>query len=110
MSMNWTVETLGPIVDAEIAALPADMQAAFLRVAERIEAVGLERVGAPHIKHLQDKLWEMRFNGRDGIARALYVTAIGRRVIVVHAFVKKTQKTPRAALKLAEQRAKEISS
>ncbi len=54
--MTWTVETLGPIVDAEIAALPKDMQAGFLRLAERIEAVGLERIGAPHVKHLQGKL------------------------------------------------------
>jgi len=50
----------------------------------------------------------MRLTGRDGIARAIYVTATGRRVVVVHAFVKKSQKTPRAALELAEQRAKEI--
>ncbi len=106
--MTWTVETFGPIVDAEIAALPKDMQAGFLRLAERIEAVGLERIGAPHVKHLQGKLWEMRLNGRDGIARAIYVTASGRRIVVVHAFVKKAQKTPRAALELAEQRAKEI--
>jgi phage-related protein len=106
--MTWTVETLGAVVDDEIAALPKDMQAAFLRLAERIEAVGLERVAQPHVKHLQDKLWEMRFSGRDGIARALYITAIGRRVIVVHAFVKKTQKTPRAALELAARRAQEI--
>ena len=54
--MPWTVETLGAIVDAEIAALPKDMQAAFLRLAERLEAVGLERVGHPHVKHLRDKL------------------------------------------------------
>jgi phage-related protein len=106
--VTWTVETLGPIVDAEIAALPKDMQAAFLRLAERIEAVGLERIGAPHVKHLRGKLWEMRFGGQAGIARAIYVTAIGRRVVVVHALVKKTQKTPRAALELAERRAKEI--
>ena len=106
--MTWTVETQGAVVDAEIAALPKDMQASFLRLAERIEAVGLERIGQPHVKHLQDKLWEMRFGGRDGTARAIYVTAIGRRVIVVHAFVKKTEKTSRAALELAERRAKEI--
>lgn len=106
--MTWTVETLGPLVDAEIEALPKDMQAAFLRLAERVEAVGLERIGAPHVKHLQGKLWEMRLTGRDGIARAIYVTASGRRVVVVHAFVKKSQGTPRAALELAEQRAKEI--
>jgi len=106
--MTWTVETLGAVVDAEITSLPKDMQASFLRLAERIEAVGLERIGQSHVKHLHDKLWEMRFGGRDGIARAIYVTAIGRRVIVVHAFVKKSQKTPRAALELAERRAKEI--
>ena len=106
--MTWLVETLGTQVDAEILALPKDMQAAFVRLAERIEAVGLERIGQPHVKHLQDKLWEMRLTGRDGIARALYVTAIGRRVIVVHAFVKKTQKTPRGAIELALRRAKEI--
>ena len=105
--MTWTVETLGAVVDDEIAALPKDMQAAFLRLAERIEAVGLERIG-PHIKHLQDKLWEMRFGGRDGIALAIYVTAIGRRFVVLHAFVKKTQKTPRAALELDARRALEI--
>lgn len=107
-AMTWSVETLGTQVDAEILALPKDMQAAFVRLAERIEAIGLERIGQPHVKHLQDKLWEMRLTGRDGIARALYVTAIGRRVIVVHAFVKKTQKTPRGAIELALRRAKEI--
>jgi phage-related protein len=108
--MTWSVETLGAVVDAEIAALPKDMQAAFLRLAERIEAVGLERIGPPHVKHLQGKLWEMRLNGRDGIARAIYVTTAGRRIVVVHAFVKKSQKTPRAALLLAEQRAQEMLS
>jgi phage-related protein len=91
-----------------IAALPTDIRAAFLRLAERIEAVGLDRIGQPQIKHLQDKLWEMRLSGRDGIARAIYVTRAGRRVVVVHAFIKKTQKTPRSALEIAERRAKEI--
>jgi len=50
----------------------------------------------------------LRLTGRDGIARALYVTAVGRRVVVVRAFVKKTQKTPRSKVELALQRAKEI--
>lgn len=66
-SRTWTVETFGPVVDAEIASLPKDMQAAFLRLAERVEAVGLERIGAPHVKPLQGKLWEMRLNG--GLSR-----------------------------------------
>ena len=89
---HWTVETLNETVDAEIAALPADMRARFLRIAELIQAVGLGHVNEPHVKHLQGKLWEMRMSGRDGIARALYVVVTGRRVVVVRAFVKKTQK------------------
>jgi phage-related protein len=58
---------------------------------------------------LQGKLWEMRLTGRDGIARALYVTASGRRVVVVRAFVKKTQPTPRAEIEIALRRAEEIA-
>jgi len=95
-------------VGAEIEALPVDMQARFLRLAERICQVGLETLGEPHVRHLEGKLWEMRLKGRDGIARALYVTAIGRRVVVVRAFVKKTQATPRSEIELALRRAKEI--
>ncbi len=68
-----------------------------------------ESLREPHVKHLEGRLWELRLTGRDGIARALYVTAIGRRVIVVRAFVKKTQKTPRAEIELALRRAKEIT-
>ena len=106
--MSWRVEILDETVAAEIAALPADMQARFLRFTDRIASAGLESLGEPHVKHLEGKLWELRLTGRDGIARALYVTAIGRRVIVVRAFVKKTQKTPRPEIELALRRAKEI--
>ncbi len=109
MIVAWRVEVLNETVAAEIAGLPTDMQARFLRLAERIASVGLESLGEPHVKHLEGKLWELRLTGRDGIARALYVTAIGRRLVVVRAFVKKTQKTPRAEIELALQRAKEIT-
>jgi phage-related protein len=106
--VSWRVKILNETVADEIAALPADMQARFLRLPERIVAAGLERMSEPHIRHLEGKLWELRLTGRDGIARALYVVAIGRRVVVVRAFVKKTQKTPRAEIELAVRRAKEV--
>jgi phage-related protein len=105
----WRVEILNETVGGEIAALPADMQARFIRLAERISQAGLESLGEPHVKHLEGKLWELRLTGRDGIARALYITAIGRRVIILRAFVKKTQRTPRAEIELALRRAKEIA-
>ena len=106
--MSWTVETLNATVDAELAALPADMRARFARIAFIIEEFGLERAREPHVRHLQGSLWEMRMQGRAGIARALYVAAAGRRVVVVRVFVKKTQKTPRREIELASARAKEV--
>jgi phage-related protein len=107
--VTWRIEILNDTVAAEIAALPADMQARFLRLSERIGRAGLESLGEPRVKHLEGMLWELRLTGRDGIARALYVTAIGRRVVVVRAFVKKTQRTPAAEIQLALRRAKEIT-
>ena len=108
--MAWIVETLNHTVDEELNALPADMRARFTRVVHLIESLGVDRVGQPHVKHLQGRLWEMRLRGRDGIARALYVTVTGQRVVVVRVFVKKTQKTPRREMELALERAKEIWS
>ncbi len=106
--MRWHLEILNESVAAEIRTLPADIQAKFLCLGSLITEMGLENLGEPHVKHLEGKLWEMRLKGRDGIARALYVTAVGRRVVVVRAFSKKTQKTPRTEIELALRRAKEI--
>lgn len=61
-----------------------------------------------HVKHMQGPIWEMRMRGRDGISRALYVAAEGRRVVIVRVFVKKTQKTPSREIDLALSRAKEV--
>jgi phage-related protein len=89
-------------------AFPEDIQASFLRIVDLIESDGLERVREPYVKHLEGPLWEMRLKGRGGIARAVYVTAIGKRVVVVHVFAKKTQQTPRREIVTALQRAKEV--
>ncbi len=105
---RWTVETLNETVDSELDALPADMRARFARISELIGAVGLDQVREPYVRHLQGPLWEMRMTGRDGVSRALYVTARGRRVVVVRVFVKKTRKTPRGEVRLALQRAREV--
>ena len=106
--MAWIVETLNSMVDSELAALPPDLRARFSRIAFLIESVGLERVGEPQVKHLEGPLWEIRMIGRDGIARALYVTAKAQKVVVVRVFVKKTQKTPRREIELALKRAREV--
>jgi phage-related protein len=108
LQMRWTVETLNVAVDAEIEALPIDMRAKLLRLSGIIEQIGFEGLPRDTIKHLDDRLWELRIVGRDGISRAIYLTAAVRRVVIVRVFVKKTQKTPRRELELARQRAKEV--
>ena len=106
--MGWTVETLNETVDAEIEALPEDMRARLARIAKLIEEAGLERVGEPHVKPVEGRLWEMRLKGRSGISRALYVTAGGRRVVIVRVFIKKSEQTPRREIELALTRAKSV--
>jgi phage-related protein len=106
--MQWVVETLNASVDAEVDALPTDIRTRLARLSIIIEQVGFEGLPRDSVKHLEDKLWELRMTGRDGIARAIYVTASGRRVVILRAFVKKAQKTPRRELELARQRAKDL--
>jgi len=104
----WRVEVLNEIVQAEIAALPLDIRTKLTHIADLMAAVGPQQMREPHVKPLGDKLWEMRMSGRDGIARAIYVLALKRRIVILHAFVKKTQKTPPAAVRLALKRAREL--
>jgi phage-related protein len=89
-------------------ALPPDIRASFQRIVELILAHGLERIREPYLKHLEGPLWEMRLRGRSGIARAVYVTAAGMRIVIVHVFAKKTQKTPRSEIMQAMKKAKEV--
>jgi phage-related protein len=105
--MRWSVET-HRAADDEILALPPKLQARLLRLMEMVEAVGLDQIHEPHVKHLDGKLWELRAKAQEGIARGIYVAMTGRRVIVLHVFVKKTQKIPKAALELARERMKEV--
>ena len=106
--MTWIVELLDVRVQDELETLPADMKARFRRIVELIQGHGLERMREPHVKHLEGPLWEMRIKGKDGNSRAIYVTARGRRVVVVRVFIKKTQKTPRREIDLALERAKGV--
>lgn len=106
--MSWSIELLDDAVRAELEALPADQKARFLRIGELIEALGLEHVGEPHVKHIEGALWEMRLKGRDGISRALYVVARPKRIVVVRVYIKKTQKTPRREIELALKRAERV--
>ncbi|MDE0270839.1 MAG: type II toxin-antitoxin system RelE/ParE family toxin [Gammaproteobacteria bacterium] len=105
--MDWTVETVSA-VDAEMAALPVALRTRLVRLLETVEKFGLEALRAPHVKHLEGKLWELRVRGEGGIARGIYVTAVGRRVVVLHVFAKKSRRTPRRALAIAQERMRQV--
>lgn len=106
--MKWVIETLNKTVDEELLSLPADMQSKFLWISQLIEEHGLNNVGMPYVRHIQNNLWEIRMKGKDGIARGLYITSKPKRIIVVNVFIKKTQRTPIKEIKLALKRAQEI--
>ena len=106
--MTWCVEFLDESVQAELDALPVDIQARFEWITRLIQSYGLEKVHEPYVKHVEGRLWELRMKGKDGIARALHVTATGHRIVVIKVFTKKTNKTPRREIELALERAKEV--
>jgi phage-related protein len=102
----WRIAVAEVAVD-EVDALPAANRARLARIDERVQQLGLPAVTEPHVKHLKGKVWEFRLGGEDTIARALYVTR-DRVAWIVRAFVKKTMKTPKNEIELAERRAKEL--
>jgi phage-related protein len=108
IAINWTVRTINDAVDAEIAALPDDIRRKLARLIGRMEVDGPGALSAKDAKHLEEKLWELRLIDRDGIARVIYVTISARRVVLLRAFVKKTQKTPLAELRIAKTRARSL--
>ncbi|MFN8523947.1 MAG: type II toxin-antitoxin system RelE/ParE family toxin [Chloroflexota bacterium] len=86
---------------------PGDVVADYSRLVELLREYGLE-LGLPHARPIGGGLFELRARGRDGIARAFYCFARGRRVMILHAFVKKTQKTPLQELRIARRRQREV--
>ena len=106
--MGWTVETVSA-ADSEILALPAKLRARLVRLLEAVENVGLEALRQPHVRHLDGKLWELRVKAEEGVARGIYVTATGQRIVVLHVFVKKSRKTPRRVLATARERMKQVT-
>ena len=94
---------------AEIESWPVDVLADYARLVELLSEHG-PSLRLPHSRALGDGLFELRPRGRSGIGRAFYCFAIGRRIVVLHAFVKKTQQTPDRELALARKRLKELSN
>ena len=105
--MNWKITFYSDRVEAEIHALSAGFVARFVRYAERMEVFGPD-LGMPHTRPMGDGLFELRLKAAEGIARVFFCTVVARKIVVLHQFVKKSDKTPNRELKIARSRMKEI--
>lgn len=105
--MEFEIEYYSEEVESEILALPDTLAARYVVLTRRMTAIGAN-LGPPHTDSFGEGLFELRLKGAEGIARVFFCTLIGRRIVMPHAFVKKTQKTPPREIEIARKRMKEI--
>jgi len=105
--VSWTVTFYDTDVESGILDLPAGLLARFVRYAERMEEHGPD-LGMPHTRAMGGGLFELRLKAGEGIARVFYCTVVDRRIVMLHHFVKKSQKAPRKELDTARRRLKEV--
>jgi phage-related protein len=103
----WSVTFINDRVEREVLALAPAFVARFIRFAERMELFGPD-LGMPHTRAMGGGLFELRIKAAEGIARVFYCTVVDRRIVVLHQFVKKTDKTPPKELEIARRRMKEV--
>ena len=107
--MNWTITYYSDPVQAEILALPSGFLARYLRYSDRMELYGAD-LGMPHTRAMGDGLFELRLKSSEGIARVFYCTVVSKKIVMLHQFIKKTDKTPARELATAKRRMKEIKN
>lgn len=105
--MNYTIGFYNASVQAEVLAWPAGIRASFTRITDMMVEHG-PNLGLPYTRAFGEGLFEIRARGEEGIGRAFFCTLVGRRVVVLHGFIKKTQETPAQELKTARKRLKEL--
>jgi len=105
--MSWRITFFNQKVEAEVLAFPAGILANLLHILEMIEDFG-PALGKPHTAPMGSGLFEIRAKGREGIGRAFFCTVKGQEIVILHSFVKKTQRTPKKELEKARRRLKEL--
>ena len=109
MSMSWTITYFSESVQQEILSVPAGFLARYLRYTDRIEVFGPD-LGMPHTRSMGNGLFELRLKAAEGIARVFYCTMVGKKIMVLHQYIKKTAKTPPRELETARRRMKEVKN
>jgi len=107
MNNAYEVRFVNERVEKGVAALPKTLIARFYALVDRMEQYG-PNLGEPHMQSMGNGLYEMRLKGAEGIARVFYCAIVERRIVMLHCFMKKTQKTPPKELETARRRLKEV--
>ena len=105
--MDYTITYYSEAVQEEIIDLPDTLAARYIVLTRRIVALG-PNLGEPHTKAFREGLFELRLKGAEGIARVFFCTLIGKRIVMLHSFIKKSDRTPKRELDVAQTRLKEI--
>lgn len=87
--------------------MPAGILARYLHLTDLIIEFG-PNLGMPHTRALKDKLFELRIKGKEGIGRVFFCTKIEKNIIILHSFIKKSQKIPEKELRIARKRLAEV--
>ena len=107
--MDFEIKYYSESVQAQILELPDSLAARYIVLTRRMLAIG-PNLGEPHTKAMGSGLFELRLKGAEEIARVFYCTLIGKRIVMLHSFVKKSQRTPKQELDVAQSRMKEIKN
>jgi len=107
--MRYTIEYFHPYVKKEIEDWPADVLADYARIVELLMEFG-PHLRMPHSRAMGDGLFELRPRSSEGVGRVFYCFMINQRIVILHAFIKKTRETPKRELKLARKRMKEVKN
>ena len=105
--MEYSISYYSTEVEEEILDLPDTLAARYVILTRRMVSLG-PNLGEPHTEAFGGGLFELRLKGQEGIARVFFCSLIGRRIVMLHSLIKKTQKTPLRELKIAEARMKEV--
>ena len=105
--MDYTISYYSDVVQDAILSLPVTLVARYIVLTRRMVVLG-PNLGAPHTKAFGDGLFELRLKGAEGIARVFFCTLVAKRIVMLHCFIKKSDKTPLREREIAEARLKEV--
>ncbi len=105
--MKFEIIYYSEVLQQNILRFPPGIRARYFLVTNRMEKFG-PNLGMPHTRAMGGGLFELRLRAKEGIARVFFCTIVNRKIVMLHSFVKKSQKTSKRDLDIATQKMKEM--